>query len=352
MSAHPSLLMTTSRSSVIVIDDCPDTRYSHNAHDPLTYTDNALLCGIFPGPPFASRLQEMPNLRSLTMTKHDYAPHGLPWETVRAILSLQHLRELEVVSLRFCPVLRPEDDLTLGAVTPLTSFRYRMDHPRQPTSYPSETAVLTTMLAKLCDSLETLVLMSEPASLPDLAQLQWPRLRKLVFYGTPFPIALPIASLCAGMPSLRSLSMKLSATSDAVPQPLWPQGFMGPSLPDLDSLMISYPDPQDEVFDHLPSSLRSLSLRCWPHVDLQQANPRYNPNLDAVPNFSAVLSILRRCNALALDHLELEYFTDAEGDAALLEYIARAFPSLSSVKLYRHRTRYDTSVPVVSALDD
>lgn len=320
---------------------------------PLTWTDNALLCGIFPGPSFASRLRELPNLRSLTMTKHNYEPHGIPWGTVRAILSLPHLRELQMVSLGFCPALRPEDDLILDTVAPLTSFRYRLDHPRELISYPSETAVLTTVLEKLCLSLETLVLMSEPASLPDLARLRWPHLRMLVFYGTPFPVAIPLASLCAGMPALRSLSLKLSATSDAVHQPLWPTGFTGGPLPELDSLMISYPDPQDEVFDHLPPTLRSLSLRCWPHADLQQANPRFCCDLGAVLDGSAMLSILRRCDARALDHLEVEYITDAEDDASLLGYIAKKFPSLSSLKLGRHRT-VDTasSVPVVSTRDD
>lgn len=344
--------MTASCSSITLADYCLDVRDKYNAHIPLSWTDNALLCGVFPGLPFVARLRALPNLRSVTMTKHNYVPHGLPWDTVRAILSLPNLRYLQVELICFCPVLRPGDDLTLhtDSVAPLTSFRYHMDHLRQTRSYPSEITALTTILENLCNSLETLVLTSEIPSLPDLARMLWPRLRKLVFYGNPFPSAIPVPTLCAGMPGLRCLSFKLNPPPDTVPQPLWPSGLTGPSLPDLERLVISYPDPQDEIFDHIPATLRSLSLRCWPHVDVQLRGPGYPPNLDVVLNFSTALSILRRCGIQTLDHLELEYITEAEDDATLLDYIARAFPSLSSLKLYRHRPNY-ASVPVVSDLD-
>ncbi|KAH9833030.1 uncharacterized protein C8Q71DRAFT_776083 [Rhodofomes roseus] len=306
-------------------------------------TDNYMRCGAFPGSALAERLREFPHLRSLTMHKDNSSTHGLSWETLSAILSVPHLREFTLRWLYFCPDLRPAEELNLGSPAPITSFNYRMYHPREPFNFPTETAALAAALSKLCGTLEVLILSSEPAPLPTFPQLHWPRLRTLAFYGMPWTtLPGPFVSLFPRMQALRSLSLKLYATSDVAPQALWPSGhsYSFP-WPDLERLVITFPDPQDEIYDHLPSTLHALSLRSWPHLHVQRRwqgfwypwRQRENATLDS----SAMLSILHRCRTLDLVHLEVEYHTGKEDDT-LLRYVATTFPGLTSLKIHRYQS--------------
>ena len=152
------------------------------------------------------------------------------------------------------------------------------------------------------------------------------------------------------MPGLRCLSFKCRpwGTTPA-PLLLWPSDFTGPPLPNLERLVIAYPNPQDEIFDHLPPTIRSLSLRYCPHLDVQRSPYEYSTRFDLSLDSTAILSILRRCEALELDYLELEYTTASldQDDITLLQYISTAFPSLSSLKLFRYRWHI-LAIPVVS----
>ncbi|KZT71379.1 hypothetical protein DAEQUDRAFT_755868 [Daedalea quercina L-15889] len=309
--------------------------------------ERSKLCDIYSGAPFAEQLRAFPRLRSVTIHTNKVTRkwHGIAWGTLRAVLSIPHLREFKLSQLHFCPTLRHGEELNVESLAPITSFHYLLHHPRGRRSFPTETAALTAVLAKLCDRLETLVLMSESVSIDALARLRWPHLRKLVFYGTPWTnLSAPFVSLCSGMQSLRCLSLKLNPPPDTMIQPVWPQGFACSfPWPELERLVISYPDPQDQIYDHLPLSLHALSLRCWQHLYIQwflyQKGVTYSPDRDMLLRASTMLSILQRCSTLALDHLEVEYRADEEEDA-LLRYIATTFPHLKSLKIHRYRPAF------------
>ncbi|EPS95184.1 hypothetical protein FOMPIDRAFT_1152416, partial [Fomitopsis schrenkii] len=278
------------------------------------------------------------------MYKNNDLKHGLPWDTLLSVLSIPHLRKFELRFQCFCPALRPGEELSVDSLAPLTAFRYKMEYPRDIWFFPSEVAALEAVLGKLCDTLEELVLPSEPAPMSTLATLRWPRLREFVVRGSPSTwetLPAPLVSLFSTMRGLRAISFKINPLDDALPPAVWPRGFVHSfPWPELERLMVSYPDPSDELWDHLPLTLRALSLRCWPHVSFHRAFA-YNgemgsPRLELVPTSSDLLSILRRCEALSLEHLEIEYRVDNE-DETLLRYVVTTFPHLTSLALFRYR---------------
>jgi len=328
--------------SMIIRDECLDQRNKANMRRPPHFTDDLRLCGAYPGAALAERLRELPQLRSFTIHKVNDSMHGLCWDTMSAVLSVPQSREFKVKNLYFCPILRAGEQLNVDLVAPITSLQFRMWHPREPFAFPSETAVLSAVLSKLCETLETLVLASEPAPLSTLSQLRWPRLRRIFFYGTPWTtLPAPFVTHFSGMQGLRCISLKFNPLPRTVPQALWPPGHICSfPWPELERLIISYPDPRDKIYDHLPLSLRALSLRYWYHLYVQrqfaQFGASHPPAYDCLLSSSAMLSILRRCSRLDLNHLEIEYRADDEDDA-LLQHIAMSFPRLISLKIHRYR---------------
>ncbi|KAH9930630.1 uncharacterized protein B0H18DRAFT_930237 [Fomitopsis serialis] len=334
--------------TLVLRDACPDHRVVDGLEDPPHYfTDNHKLCGALPGPPLADRLRELPHLRSLRLTMYHnsrHVTHGLSWDTLRAVLSVPHLREFDIENMYLCPELRSGEQLQVNveSLSTITSFRYQLWQPREPLTTSFETAALSVVLSQLCETLETLDLASEPAPLFALSQLRCPRLRKLVYRGTPWQtLAAPFISFHTGMQDLRAFTLKLDVTPGTIPQVLWPAGYEGPfPWPELERLVISFPNPRDEVYDHLPSSLRALSLRCWPHVHVQKRPTKPSTQAldhNALLSSSAIRSILRRCSSLNLDHLEIEYRADDEDDA-LLRHVVKTFPLLTSLKIHRYRS--------------
>lgn len=85
--------------------------------------------------------------------------------------------------------------------------------------------------------------------------------------------------------------------------------------------MVSYPDMSDELWDNLPLTVRALSLHCWPHFNFQlRLSMRGDldfPTFGLVPTSSDLLSILRRCGASGLEHLEIDHRVDDEDEALL-----------------------------------
>lgn len=339
----------------MINEECVD-QWTQGKPGGMFLTDNFLLCGAYPGAAVAERLRELPHLRFLKIYKRHDQTHGLSWSTLRSILSVPQLREFELCYLYFCPVLRPEEELNIETLAPLTHFKYQMHFTREVLSFPPETPALAAVLKKLSATLETLILSSEPAPMSALAQWHWPCLRTLVLRGSPWAdLSEPLVAVCSKMPNLRSLTLKLNPTHHAMTQALWPHGF--PSSfpwPHLEQLTVSYPDPTDVIYDHLPPSLHSLSLRCWNHIFVQQRfvglRQTYTLRYDSVLGASAILSIMRRSTMPHLAHLEIEYRADDDDDA-LLQYIATTFPRLTSLKISRYRPNAsDKVVPTVGCL--
>lgn len=154
------------------------------------------------------------------------------------------------------------------------------------------------------------------------------------------PTSVPPITLCPVTPALRRLSIHIS---DGAPQMLCPSGGGHKfSWPYLDQLSISSPDPRDEIYHCLPSTLRELSLRYWPHFCAQQhlrdiRYITYEPQYDSILGSAAMLSILRRCNLPELDHLELEYRADDDDDA-LWKFMSSSFPRLTRLTIHRFRS--------------
>ena len=344
-------------STLTLYDSCPDQRSGKTIRKRLYYTDHHLLCGAFPANALADRLRELPRLRSLTIRRTNAVVHGLPWSTLSVILSVPHLREVKVIAVHFCPILRSGEQLNVDSLAPLTSFHYSLGVPAKSEASPAEVAALAAVLGKLCDTLERLILPPEPVPAPTLSRYHWPRLRELVFFGTTWVTrSAPPITLCSVTPALRRLSINLALDT---PQMLCPPGYDHHRVwPYLDQLSISSPDPQDEIYDHLPPTLHELSLRYWPHICAQQQlrdirHITNEPHYDSMIGPTAVLSILRRCNVPELDCLELEYRVDHDGDdEQLWRYIASALPRLTRLTIHRFRHTRDReqkkSVPLVS----
>ncbi|KAH9896075.1 hypothetical protein C8Q73DRAFT_690757 [Cubamyces lactineus] len=272
---------------------------------------------------------------------------GIPSDVANMLLSISTLSRFILEVKLDC--LHPT--LPRGARLPtmtFTSFEYMV--PRYSVSTPSfngGASILQLVLEQRSSSLVHLTLPIGIISSSTLACLRWPRLRELNLQGDcdlgqGAPVA--IDAILSGMPYLRSLSVLLPQGPNSRRLSLWPLQRDAPfPCQELESLAVSYADPQDSAYSQLPATLRRLSLRCTPrhyvrryrfeektliHLGLQ------SPILTA----SEVLSILRQCRSERLWELELEYEED-ERDKELLASISAYFPALAVLTLYRYRRR-------------
>ncbi|KAI0360539.1 hypothetical protein OH77DRAFT_1418494 [Trametes cingulata] len=303
--------------------------------------------------PFVQFLSRMPALE--TIVTDAWGHNGLPWDGVQAILSCPQLRHLvlRVTPDRGEPVPpnfeSPRCSLASFSL-PLRDFRY---HPR---SFVGEVSLANFIVSTLAHSLEQLSMLLDVAPLVTMASLKMPRLRELYLRGE-WPTAgadtsVPLLAAISGMPRLRSLTF-LRAVSDGNHREMYWRPRVLDRFPcgELERLSIAYPEPTDELYAHLPTTLCSLALRCYPRHYLHQHRHDRRTVEDELGWASPILkssemhALLRRCRVPSLEELEIEYEEDAS-DAMLLGSIAALFPNLRVLTILRYRSPNNDNVPV------
>ena len=276
---------------------------------------------------------------------------GIPASVVAAIFSHPRLRHFSCQGCLFHPLDTAPQPESLLPLPRLTVFEHKPSYVRgQPRAWPSEAAFLNAVVPELHGSLEVIRLPSENAPLQKMFQRDWPALRELRLEGQRRTVArpfLPYITLLARMPRLRRLHLLFANPQDIPPQAIWPVEYSAHyPWPELEELTITHPTADDQLWQHLPASLRSLALRCWPCVPtfisqvdhdhryfrttLQQAGVSWHtPLLTDVE----ILSVLTACKLPHLRKLELEYLINSDAEESLLSHIALAFPALESLIL-------------------
>ncbi|KAM5540705.1 hypothetical protein V8D89_005736 [Ganoderma adspersum] len=326
---------------------CPPLRaFSYTVYDPAAPPTDPVVCGAFHHRLTEVAVRQIPLLTEVVFDNCKYiAVHGLTWRTIRAMLTIPNLRHFAIHSLRICPTTH--DNIEWGDSQPstLSSFRYRVRDPTPTRSFLAEERALDTVVRTFHTSLSTLVLPTEPAPIQLMCSLAWPRLRELRLRGLRWTTpSTPIITLFACMPHLRTFALQLYEPEHIEARAVWPRGFSAVyPWPELEHLQISHPDEDDELYAHLPPTLRGLVLRSWPHICIQIKNNMRYTQQELRWNFpptsaSALLRILRRCRAPGLRTLELEYVVDEPGaEAELLRHVAASFPRLDMLELHRYR---------------
>ncbi|KAI0654124.1 hypothetical protein C8Q70DRAFT_1088049 [Cubamyces menziesii] len=193
-------------------DHCPDLEAGRYVGHPsnfrmrLLYAADRLLCGIYDPSLLDHALRNMPRLHTLKITQISTKErHGLPWSSVRTILSIPHLQRFIFGFHQLVPTLLPDEVLCLDSPAPLKVFRYILpDTRKSPRKHDSEVAALGVIFEKLHLTLEELDLPADPVPLSILSSLQWPVLHTLKLRGER-PTGPCDCTLFKGMPKLRTL---------------------------------------------------------------------------------------------------------------------------------------------------
>ncbi|KAI0671347.1 hypothetical protein C8Q78DRAFT_972941 [Trametes maxima] len=309
----------------------------------------------------ASALRSMPRLFKVVFL--DQRELGIPWPILDVVLSTPHLRAVEVRGQLYRPKSLPPKKPHFQPA-PIISFTYSPDDFRlPPRSHSSEKRVLAILLERLSATLEVLSIPSECAPFTGMIRWDWPCLRELHIRGDAHRLCrahTPLVSILSRMRLLRVLSLKIMHSFKYQPGPIWPSGYDVARFPwpELESFTVTWVHPDDQVFNHLPPSLRHLSIRAWPRLytltqKLEELSmriiiPNRPPWLLTAPLSSGTLQVLRKCHSVPLHRLELEYLVD-EDDMEMFQYIVSAYPLLRTLQVHRYRDQGDfSSVPVVS----
>ncbi|KAI9067734.1 hypothetical protein FKP32DRAFT_1754963 [Trametes sanguinea] len=300
-------------------------------------------------------LKAMPSL--IHLIAMDEEERGVPWPILQVIFTVPQLRSLDLFGR-----LSVTDDApskpTLNA-SHIISFRYvPRDERKEPRSSASEKRIFGILLKKLAPNLEVLHLPCESVPFRKLDLWDWPRLQELYLRGDGRRLAkagTPLITVLRRMPHLRRLSLKLGrCTRQRHLSAIWPPSCMVEAFPwpELESLALSWVDPQEQLFEHLPATFRDLRLRVWPRHYYLYSRPisLYSESGDnpppswafETPSSSLLMQALQKCRAPTLSSLELEYEADSD-DIPMLRYIAQSFPCLPSLHLFRYRSKQDWS---------
>ncbi|KAI0714008.1 hypothetical protein C8T65DRAFT_738908 [Cerioporus squamosus] len=316
---------------------------------PFQYAVNPELGGLFDPWLLDKQLSNMSNLHSVYVHGDRDGVYDISLAALKAILSVPHLRHFQMVNHEIypCPDGAATDshhDRCCEGLASVASFLYDVRMAGVPPGYPADTArqALAAILRGLAPSLETLCLPSIYTPVETIRETHWPHLRDLTLRGEHLdPPSPPYACLFAKMPNLRALNLEI-----ARPHVAWPIGHVAPfPWPSLEHLTLSHPSPDDAIYAHLPSSIRSVSLHSWPSqtydVYLDKGRMSYAAwprSSAATPSQSSVmLQVVQGCSNSAshLTRLHIEYLADDKEDA-LLRYISSAFPALMELEVHRH----------------
>ncbi|KAL7284057.1 hypothetical protein ACG7TL_001334 [Trametes sanguinea] len=322
------------------------------------------LCDVVPYTAMATFVADMPNLHHVILKRAEWPSRveaSIQWPYLRAILSsASRLRGLEIsiaveLNLNGAATFASVLDFPIPCLTSftLTIPDYKYHHRHDTTRAELSSA----LLPRLFPMLNQLFLSLDVAPLQLIATLRWPCLREFTLQGdrraSLDPHLVSIA-LAAGMPELRSFLILRARRKTRRRLILWPADWTGGiPFPKLECLEVSYPNPKDDLYSHLPDTLRRLSLRCWPrHYMHQQRCDRNAMNRlrwqSPVLTASEMLSILQRCRSVPLEQLEIEYQVD-ENDEVLLRSLAELFPALRTLTVYRYRAEGSSDdIPVES----
>ncbi|OSD05538.1 hypothetical protein PYCCODRAFT_1406259 [Trametes coccinea BRFM310] len=195
----------------------------------------------------------------------------------------------------------------------------------------------------------------DSAPIGKLASTYWPRLRRLHLSGDRRlgqDNHTPVIAVFSVMPKLRSFIFLSAPKEETQRDLLWPPdgAIWNFSLPHLEQLQMSYPDPKDRFFSSLPQSLQKLSLRCLlrhhlHNYDHERQVMDENGWRSSIPTSSELLMVLENLPSEDMGELEIEYIEDG-GDEKLLRSLSRLFPALTALTLLRYRRRGETHVAV------
>lgn len=304
--------------------------------------------------PLVDVLSRLPNVSEVAF--RDTGRDGVPRAALVSVLSFPRIRSLDVEDILHFIAEKSPAHITF-AVAPLVSLRQVLPkYRRQPRRSAGDMEFLRylTDQLQLRQSLETLIIPSENAPLENIATYEWPRLKVLSFCGESQRPATPLIAVFERMPALRELVLETACASKMGRNLFCPSGWTGRCpWPELTSLVVSYPHPDDLLYTHLPYTLRRLTLRCWPrhYVTLLPHEAHYVADdmgwFSPIVSSSEMLQILSRCPPSNLEELELEFEED-EHDLELFTLIPLIFPNLVKLTVLRYRKWGNPEVPVVS----
>ncbi|KAI0768233.1 hypothetical protein BD413DRAFT_440062, partial [Trametes elegans] len=321
----------------------------------LTFTDDPLLCGVYDSDFVGTALRAMPSLRSVSLEAFSDVEHGIPWPVLEAILTVPPLKAFSCKYHNLSPAAFHRPGAAFAGISQaLTRFEFTLrDFRRSPRMYQPERSTLDFVLQECHERLEVLTIPVECAPFQTICGLDWPALREFRLRGMirlGYEPADPFVIAFACMPRLRVLELRLALSPGVRPKALWPAGVdVTYPWPELQELVVSFPEPQDLLWRRLPSTLRSLTLIYSPHSCME----RWDMENRRVMWYwicskpADLLQILQACSIPALDRLGLEYHSYSDEDA-LLSYVGTAYSQLTALKVFRYQ--YSLEAPRVDVV--
>ncbi|KAJ3017402.1 hypothetical protein NUW54_g591 [Trametes sanguinea] len=314
----------------------------------------------------ADVLYAMPRLLSVVV--EGVKERGVPWPMLKVFLSAPQLSTFDIFGRLYAGGTITSDDafFSPGAIT---SFRYVPQNKRvRFTSSSAEKYIVRTILERLSTSLDVLHLPCESVPFRRLDRWDWSSLQELHLRGDGrrlLEYGVPLISILCRMSHLRRLSLKLARSRSKPLGAIWPPNSAVKAIPwpELESLTMTWLHPEEQLFRHLPSTLRDLHLRVWPrryypnpgfheYRALQRLGKQLPNWVRETPSASMVIQAIQSCRQISLRSFDLEYIADSN-DIRLLQLVARSFPDLQYLRLYRYRRSEDMAhAPVVRTILD